>query len=41
MRKESDRIHLVIETALDPAPVVGDPGLLDRLAGNLIENAIR
>jgi len=41
MRKESDRIHLVIETALDPAPVVGDPGLLDRLAGNLIENAMR
>ena len=24
-----------------PAPVVGDPGLLDRLAGNLIENAVR
>ncbi len=24
-----------------PAPVVGDPSLLDRLAGNLIENAVR
>jgi len=41
VRKESDRIHLVIETELEPAPVVGDPGLLDRLAGNLIENAVR
>ena len=27
--------------SLRPAPVVGDPGLLDRLAGNLIENAVR
>ena len=41
VRKESDRIHLVITTELEPAPVVGDPGLLDRLAGNLIENAVR
>jgi len=41
VRKESERIHLVIETELEPAPVVGDPGLLDRLAGNLIENAVR
>jgi signal transduction histidine kinase len=40
-RKEADRIHIVAETALEPAPVVGDPGLLDRLAGNLIENAVR
>jgi signal transduction histidine kinase len=40
-RKEADRIHLVTETSLEPAPVVGDPGLLDRLAGNLIENAVR
>jgi signal transduction histidine kinase len=39
--KEADRIHLVIDTELQPAPVVGDPGLLDRLAGNLIENAVR
>src|SRR5690606_11976960 len=41
MRKEIDRIHLVVDTELKPAPVVGDPGLLDRLAGNLIENAVR
>jgi signal transduction histidine kinase len=39
--KEADRIHLVTETSLEAAPVVGDPGLLDRLAGNLIENAVR
>jgi signal transduction histidine kinase len=41
MRKEADRIHLTVTTELEPAPVVGDPGLLDRLAGNLIENAVR
>jgi signal transduction histidine kinase len=41
MRREADRISLTVETTLEPAPVVGDPGLLDRLAGNLIENAVR
>jgi signal transduction histidine kinase len=41
MRREADRIHLDIETELEPAPVVGDPGLLERLAGNLVENAVR
>jgi signal transduction histidine kinase len=41
MRKEIERIHLVVQTELEPAPVVGDPGLLDRLAGNLVENAVR
>ncbi len=41
MRREADRISLTIVTELEPAPVVGDPGLLDRLAGNLIENAVR
>jgi hypothetical protein len=25
----------------DPAPVLGDPALLDRVAGNLLENAVR
>jgi signal transduction histidine kinase len=30
-----------VDTHLGPAPVVGDPSLLDRLAGNLIENAVR
>jgi signal transduction histidine kinase len=41
MRREADRLGLVVTTSLEPASVVGDPGLLDRLAGNLIENAVR
>jgi signal transduction histidine kinase len=39
--KEAGRLSLTVETDLRPAPVVGDPSLLDRLAGNLIENAVR
>jgi signal transduction histidine kinase len=30
-----------VQTDLDPAPVVGEPGLLERLTGNLVENGIR
>jgi signal transduction histidine kinase len=41
VKDEADRMRLEITTELTPAPVVGDPSLLDRLAGNLIENAIR
>jgi signal transduction histidine kinase len=41
VEREASRLGLEIETDLQPAPVVGDPGLLDRLAGNLIENAVR
>ncbi|MEH1013085.1 HAMP domain-containing sensor histidine kinase [Micromonospora sp. CPCC 206060] len=41
MRREVDRIGLTVDTALRRALVVGDPGLLDRLAGNLVENAVR
>ncbi|WP_018253509.1 sensor histidine kinase [Salinispora mooreana] len=41
VRREVERIGLRVETSLEPAPVVGDPGLLDRLAGNLVENAVR
>jgi signal transduction histidine kinase len=41
MRREMDRISITLETELESAQVVGDPGLLDRLAGNLIENAVR
>ncbi|MFF5215004.1 sensor histidine kinase [Micromonospora sp. NPDC000442] len=41
VRREVERIKLAVQTSLEPAPVVGDPGLLDRLAGNLIENAVR
>jgi signal transduction histidine kinase len=41
MDHEIGRLDLSVETSLEPAPVVGDPSLLDRLAGNLIENAVR
>jgi signal transduction histidine kinase len=41
MRAETQRLTLTVETDLTAAPVVGDPSLLDRLAGNLIENAVR
>ncbi len=41
VRAEAERMKLDVTTDLQPAPVVGDPSLLDRLAGNLIENAIR
>jgi signal transduction histidine kinase len=41
VRAEAARLSLEVRTDLGPAPVVGDPGLLDRLAGNLIENAVR
>jgi signal transduction histidine kinase len=41
VRAEVGRLNLQVRTELRPAPVVGDPGLLDRLAGNLIENAVR
>jgi signal transduction histidine kinase len=41
MRSESDRLKLVVTTSLQQSPVVGDPGLLERLAGNLVENAVR
>ncbi|MEH0819722.1 HAMP domain-containing sensor histidine kinase [Micromonospora sp. CPCC 205554] len=39
--REVERIGLKVHTSLRPAPVIGDPGLLDRLAGNLVENAVR
>ncbi|WP_229831429.1 sensor histidine kinase [Actinoplanes ianthinogenes] len=41
VRTEAERMKLEVTTDLVAAPVVGDPSLLDRLAGNLIENAIR
>ncbi|MBG0560007.1 sensor histidine kinase [Actinoplanes aureus] len=41
VKAEAGRLKLDVNTELEPAPVVGDPSLLDRLAGNLIENAIR
>jgi signal transduction histidine kinase len=41
MRREIDRLGLETDLSLQPSSVVGDPGLLDRLAGNLIENSVR
>ncbi|GAB4048046.1 sensor histidine kinase [Catellatospora paridis] len=41
MEHEVRRIKIAVDTQLHPAPVIGDPSLLDRLAGNLIENAVR
>jgi signal transduction histidine kinase len=41
MSREAERLNLTVTTKLAPAPVVGDPGLLERLAGNLVENAVR
>ncbi|GGQ56983.1 two-component sensor histidine kinase [Couchioplanes caeruleus subsp. azureus] len=41
VKAEAERMKLEVTTDLEAAHVVGDPSLLDRLAGNLIENAIR
>jgi signal transduction histidine kinase len=38
---DADRAGIGISTDLRPAPVTGDPVLLERLAHNLIDNAIR
>ncbi len=41
MDNEIRRTNLTVTSQLAAAPVTGDPSLLDRLAGNLIENAVR
>jgi signal transduction histidine kinase len=41
MDKEIKRLSLRVNSDLRPAPVIGDPSLLERLAGNLVENAVR
>jgi signal transduction histidine kinase len=41
VRSEAERLKLEVSADLRSAPVVGDPSLLDRLAGNLVENAVR
>jgi signal transduction histidine kinase len=38
---ESEGLQLAVRTDLRPALVLGDPALLERLAGNLVENAVR
>jgi len=41
VRAEVLQRGLLVDVAWGPAPVLGDPGLLERLAGNLVENAVR
>jgi signal transduction histidine kinase len=38
---EAERAELTVRTDLRPAPVNGDPALLDRLVSNLVDNAVR
>jgi signal transduction histidine kinase len=38
---EGERRRLRATFACEPAPVAGDPALLERVAGNLLENAVR
>ncbi len=38
---EAERQQLRLETSLHPAPVAGDPNLIERLAVNLVDNAVR
>lgn len=38
---EADAKNIRIETEVEPATVLGDPRLLERLIGNLVENGIR
>jgi signal transduction histidine kinase len=38
---EAERAELTVTTDLRPAPVNGDPALLDRLLSNLVDNAVR
>ena len=41
VRAEAEAKGLHVATSLAPAAVLGDRGLLERLAGNLVENAVR
>jgi signal transduction histidine kinase len=41
VREEVLARRLTLDVVWGVAPVLGDPGLLERLAGNLVENAVR
>lgn len=41
VRGEADQRGIRAEFTCSPAPVRGDPALLERIAGNLLENAVR
>jgi signal transduction histidine kinase len=41
VRADAERRCLAVEVQAAPAPVVGDPALLERMVGNLAENAVR
>ncbi|HEU0100811.1 MAG TPA: ATP-binding protein [Mycobacteriales bacterium] len=41
VRSEVVEEGLTVDVGWGAAPVLGDPGLLERLAGNLVENAVR
>jgi signal transduction histidine kinase len=38
---EIERLNLDVDATLDPAETAGDPQLLERMIGNLVDNAIR
>ena len=38
---EAERKRVQVEALLHPAPVLGDPSLIERLAANLLDNAVR
>jgi len=41
VRDETAARALTVRRVLEPAPVEGDPALLERVVGNLVENAVR
>ena len=37
---DAERLGLQVETAINPAPLEGDPGQIERLVANLVDNAV-